>query len=93
MAHVDMNETATSTAALVKPEGSAVLIRVEDITRNTGMIMRAVETNTTRLTTRAISRFVCFRVRTTVICREGICVWKQCLLDSLCACYAYSLSQ
>lgn len=38
------------------PPTASAAIREEDVVRNAGLIMRAVETNTTRLTTRAISR-------------------------------------
>lgn len=64
MPDVDMKDTGA--AAKTDPAGAAeetkgkstrlVPITIEDITRNVALIVRAVETKQTRLTTRAISR-------------------------------------
>lgn len=61
MADVDMKD-ASAAAAAAKATGedekaaSPKGIRVEDILRNVELIVKAVERNQTRLTTRAISR-------------------------------------
>lgn len=65
MADVDMKDasalaTAVAAAAKVTAEdekaASPKVIRLEDILRNVELIVKAVERNQTRLTTRAISR-------------------------------------
>jgi len=58
MADVDMKDVSASTGpeanppSVIKPK----VITVEDVARNAELIVKAVESNQTRLTTRAISR-------------------------------------
>lgn len=59
MADVDMKDAAAAAAAAGDKKDAAPVpasIKVEDIVRNIELIVKAVESNTARLTTRAISR-------------------------------------
>lgn len=66
MADVEMKDAAAAAKASGEDEknSSPKGIRLEDILRNVDLIVKAVERNQTRLTTRAISR--CGRHRTAV---------------------------
>lgn len=62
MADVDMKDAAAAAAAAAggdKKDAAPVppSIKLEDIVRNIELIVKAVESNTARLTTRAISRY------------------------------------
>lgn len=60
MTDVDMKDAAAAAASAAggKKDAAPVpaSIKLEDIVRNVELIVKAVESNTTRLTTRAISR-------------------------------------
>lgn len=60
MPDVDMKDASAASAGDKEPAAAAVpaSIKVADIVRNIELIVKAVETNTARLTTRAISRCV-----------------------------------
>lgn len=64
MADVEMKDAAAAAKASGEDEKNSSPIRLEDILRNVDLIVKAVERNQTRLTTRAISR--CGRHRTAV---------------------------
>lgn len=60
MPDVDMKDASAASPGDKEPATAAVPtgIKVADIVRNIELIVKAVETNTARLTTRAISRCV-----------------------------------
>lgn len=71
MTDADMKDaSAATTAAGEKGEVAAVpkSIKVEDIVRNAELIVKGVQGDTARLTTRAISRWVRYTY---------LCVWVQ----------------